>query len=235
MKETRTPITIQQAVMTFMILVAALNTISIRFNSVVTGSDVISETVSYGSKALMVIVLPVSLLFMKFTPMKLNLEVCRFRFRETKPALKISAIISVIIILAMEIFRFLMQSRNPAFEEIPYFGLYLNMNMRWFYPLNIVIQEIFIKAFVQDNISAAFERKHPLLSALTTALFFMCLHVQYPFYYMCGAFVLCFVTGLIYEKWPGIWGPVLVHFTLGFLPRCLGVMQIIDILRRKPL
>ena len=235
MKENRSPITLQQSVLAYLIFVTALNTISIRLNSVITGSDVIGDTVAYGSKALIVIVLPLSLLFMKFTPMKLNLEVCRFRFKETKPALLLSALISVIIILAMEIFRFLMQAKNPAFADIPYFGLYLCMNMRWFYPLNIVIQEVFIKAFVQDNISAAFERRHPLLSALTTALFFMTLHVQYPFYYMCGAFVLCFVSGLIYEKWPDIWGPVLIHFTLGFLPRCLGVMQIIDILRQKPM
>jgi membrane protease YdiL (CAAX protease family) len=54
------------------------------------------------------------------------------------------------------------------------------------------------------------------------------LHIQYPLYYMVGAFVLCFFTGLLYEKDRNIWGAVMIHFAIGFLPRCFGILQIIE-------
>ena len=43
-----------------------------------------------------------------------------------------------------------------------------------------------------------------------------------------GAFLLCFFTGLLYERDRNIWGSVIIHFALGFMPRCFGVLQIIE-------
>jgi membrane protease YdiL (CAAX protease family) len=45
---------------------------------------------------------------------------------------------------------------------------------------------------------------------------------------MTGALVLCLVTGVLYERNRNIWGPVLIHFAIGFMPRCLGVLQILE-------
>lgn len=66
------------------------------------------------------------------------------------------------------------------------------------------------------------------ITVWVTSIFFFILHLQYPFYYMIGAIVLCVGTGYLYEKYRNIWGAVLIHFTLGFLPRCIGVLQILE-------
>ena len=114
------------------------------------------------------------------------------------------------------------------------------MHTRWLYPVSIVFQEFFIKAFTQENIGIALRsvgaaeeknglnRTQTVLTAVITAMFFFVLHLQYPLYYMTGAFLLCFVTGLLYERDRNIWGAVMIHFAIGFLPRCFGVLQIIE-------
>ena len=133
-----------------------------------------------------------------------------------------------------------MNTKNPEYREIPFFGLYLNIHTRWLYPVSIVFQEFFIKAFTQENIGIvlsglnedgkrrASDRKTAILTSLITAMFFFVLHMQYPLYYMTGAFFLCLLTGLLYERDRNIWGAVMIHFALGFLPRCFGVLQIIE-------
>ena len=35
-------------------------------------------------------------------------------------------------------------------------------------------------------------------------------------------------TGLLYERDRNIWGAVMIHFAVGFLPRCFGILQIIE-------
>ena len=114
------------------------------------------------------------------------------------------------------------------------------MHTRWLYPISIVFQEFFIKAFTQENIGIAlrsigadrdpFEpnRMQTVLTALITAMFFFVLHIQFPLYYMGGAFLLCFFTGQLYERDRNIWGAVMIHFAIGFLPRCFGILQIIE-------
>ena len=133
-----------------------------------------------------------------------------------------------------------MNARNPAYRRIPLFGLYLNVHTRWLYPVSIVFQEFFIKAFTQENIGIALcgpgadgrpsepNRTQAVLSSLITAMFFFVLHIQFPLYYMTGAFLLCFFTGLLYERDRNIWGPVMIHIAIGFLPRCFGILQIIE-------
>ncbi len=217
-----------QSVLFYMILVIALNTLSIRLNSVLTGSDNLADTRWYVSKVLMIVLPVLSLLFHLFTPMKANFKSLRPSWKELKKPLLISAVISIVIIAAMLGFRAYMISKDPSLKEVSKFGLYLNMNMRWFYPINIPLQEIFIKSFVQDNVSRTFEKKHIHLTVFVTSVLFFIIHMQYPLYYMCGAMVLCALTGYIYEKHPNIWGPVLIHFVIGFLPRSLGILQIIE-------
>ena len=201
---------------------------NIRVYSLIAKSDDVSLTRFYGSKALMVTVIILTVIFLAVTPLKINLKGLRPSRQIFTRQMKPSVVISVIVLLSFLGFRFYMQSKDPSIAEIPYFGLYLNMNTRWFYPVSIVLQEIYIKLVVQDNFSEAFDRKHPHMTVWVTAFFFFIIHFQYPLYYMTGAMVLCMITGYLFEKYPSIWGPVLIHFVIGFLPRCLGILQIIE-------
>lgn len=135
-----------------------------------------------------------------FTPMKFNRQAMRCSGKDSRKVLAISAVISLLIVAALVGFRLYMNAKNPVYREIPLFGLYLNVHTRWLYPFNIVFQEFFIKAFAQENIGIALRgvgtdnsqngsnRIQTVLTALITAMFFFVLHLQYPLYYMTGAF-----------------------------------------------
>ena len=56
-----------------------------------------------------------------------------------------------------------------------------------------------------------------------TGLFFAVLHMNYQLYYLLGAGLLCMLTGYLYERDGNIWGAVLIHLTVGFMPRALGL------------
>ena len=240
MKNNRKSINQTQAVILFMMLTITLHILGMKANGVIKESELISAYLDYGSKILGAILIAEMLLFIWLTPMKLNRQALRWYGKEDGKALMQSAAIALLIVAALLGFRFYMNAKNPAYREIPLFGLYLNVHTRWLYPLSIVFQEFFIKAFTQENIGIALRNVGPeekqngsnkiqaLLTALITSMFFFVLHLQYPLYYMTGAFLLCFVTGLLYERDRNIWGAVMVHFAIGFLPRCFGVLQIIE-------
>ena len=172
--------------------------------------------------------------------MKIDRQALRWFGKEDRKSLVQSVVISLLIVAGLIGFRLFMNAKNPVYREIPLFGLYLNIHTRWLYPVSIVFQEFFIKAFTQENIGIALRstgagggengsnRMQAVLTALITAMFFFVLHLQYPLYYMTGAFALCFFTGLLYERDRNIWGGVMIHFALGFLPRCFGILQIIE-------
>ena len=236
MKTNRKTISHTQAVILFLILTVALHVLGLKINAAVRGSELISAYLDWGSKILGAILILEMLLFCCFTPLPLTRQALRCS-RKDVPSLVLSAVISILIVAALIAFRLYNNAKNPAYREIPFFGLYLNVHMRWLYPLSIVFQEFFIKAFTQENIGIALRSAAPdgacsgkfaLLTSLVTAMFFFVLHLQYPLYYMSGALLLCFFTGLIYEKDRNIWGGVMIHFALGFLPRCFGVLQIIE-------
>ncbi len=240
MKNNRKSINQTQAVILFMMLTVTLHILGMKANGVIKESELISAYLDYGSKILGAILIAEMLLFIWLTPMKLNRQALRWYGKEDGKALMQSAAIALLIVAALLGFRFYMNAKNPAYREIPLFGLYLNVHTRWLYPLSIVFQEFFIKAFTQENIGIALRNVGPeekqngsnkiqaLLTPLITSMFFFVLHLQYPLYYMTGAFLLCFVTGLLYERDRNIWGAVMVHFAIGFLPRCFGVLQIIE-------
>ena len=229
-----------QAVFLFLMLTVTLHILGLKVNGAVKGSDLISAYIDYGSKILGAILIVEMVLLICFTPMVLNRQALRCSWKENRKALVQSAVISLLIAAALLGFRFYMNAKNPVYREIPLFGLYLNVHTRWLYPISIVFQEFFIKAFTQENIGIAlrsigadsdpFEpnRMQTVLTALITAMFFFVLHIQFPLYYMTGAFLLCFFTGLLYERDRNIWGAVMIHFAIGFLPRCFGILQIIE-------
>ena len=240
MKDNRKPISHTQAVILFLMLTVTLHILGLKVNGAVMGSDQISAYLDYGSKILGAILITEMVLLICFTPMKINRQALRCSGKENRKSLVQSAGIALLIVAAMLGFRLYMNARNPAYREIPLFGLYLNLHTRWLYPVSIVFQEFFIKAFTQENIGIAIRNIGPEekqdgrniiqagLTALITAMFFFVLHIQYPLYYMTGAFLLCFFTGLLYERDRNIWGAVMIHFAVGFLPRCFGILQIIE-------
>ncbi len=240
MKDRGKTINFTQALLLFLLLTVALHVLGLRVNGAIKGSELISAYLDYGSKILGAILITEMALLVCFTPMKINRQALRCSGTESRKGLLQGAVISLLIVAALLGFRLYMNAKNPVYREIPLFGLYLNVHTRWLYPVSIVFQEFFIKAFTQENIGIAIRsigpggkqegagKKQAVLTALVTALFFFVLHMQYPLYYMTGAFLLCFFTGLLYERDRNIWGAVMIHFALGFLPRCFGILQIIE-------
>ena len=239
MKNERKPMNHTQAVVLFMVLTVTLHVLGFKVNGSIRGSDLVSAYLDYGSKILGLILVLEMLLFSRFTPMKFRKNALSLNGKNDMMSLLLNGIIALAIVAGLFGFRLYMNAKNPIYCEIPLFGLYLNVHTRWLYPFGIVFQEFFIKSFTQENISSMLrdtdkdgkegEKKlQPLLTALITAMFFFVLHLQYPLYYMCGAFLLCFVTGLLYEKDRNVWGAVMIHFAVGFMPRCLGILQIIE-------
>lgn len=47
--------------------------------------------------------------------------------------------------------------------------------------------------------------------------------MNFQLYYLLGAGLLCMLTGYLYERDGNIWGAVLIHLTVGFMPRALGL------------
>jgi membrane protease YdiL (CAAX protease family) len=246
MESSRKSMSHTQAVILFMVMTVGLHVLCMKICGVIMHTDLISDYITYGSKILGVILVAEMVLFSQLTPMKCNWSALRASRDELKRSLPVCIVISVLIIAALIAFRLYMNAREPLYRGIPAFGLYLDVHTRWLYPLSIVFQEFFIKAFVQDNIGIALcgcgqrdfrdaLRRHEhvntrqaLITAWITAVFFFILHMQYPLFYMTGALALCLVTGVLYERNRNIWGPVLIHFAIGFMPRCLGVLQIIE-------
>lgn len=110
---------------------------------------------------------------------------------------------------------------DPVTAAKPFFALYLNQRFRWFYPVSALWQELLIKPLWQDNVSRAMKNKWKTL--IFIGLFFCVLHMHFPIYYMAAAGVLCFVTGILYEKDRTIWCVWMLHFVMGFLPRAFGL------------
>ncbi len=131
--------------------------------------------------------------------------------------------ISAVLVLGMIGIRLWMNAHDPEAAARPWFGLYLNIHGRWFYPFSAILQELLVKALVQENI----RRVNPSASihriVLLTGLFFAVLHMNYPLYYLLGAGLMCALTGYLYERDGNLWGSVVIHFILGFLPRALGL------------
>ena len=240
MKNSEKTINHTQAVFLFLTLTVTLHVLGLKVNGAIKGSELMSAYLDYGSKILGAVLVAEMALFVWLTPMKMNRQALRCSGKENRRSLAQSAVIALLIVAALLGFRFYMNAKDPACREIPLFGLYLNVHTRWLYPVNIVFQEFFIKAFTQENIGIALRNIGPeekqegrnktqaVLTAVITAMFFFVLHIQYPLYYMTGAFLLCLVTGLLYERDRNIWGAVMIHFAIGFLPRCFGILQIIE-------
>ncbi|MCR5835264.1 MAG: CPBP family intramembrane metalloprotease [Lachnospiraceae bacterium] len=163
-------------------------------------------------------------LFIWKTPLTFNLDALKIHDKKKfKKETLISAVVSFVLILGMLVFRVFLNRISPVAASRPAFGLYLNIHARWFYPLNVILQEAVIKGLMQENFRTLNPEGNQHFSIWVNGLFFMILHMNYPLYYMVGAGILCIATGYIYEHYRDIWGSSLIHFVIGFMPRALGL------------
>ena len=67
--------------------------------------------------------------------------------------------VALILIICMVLVRWFMNRRSPIVAARPVFGLYLGIHTRWIYPLSVLLQELFVKAFVQYNLKISMPGK----------------------------------------------------------------------------
>lgn len=150
-----------------------------------------------------------------FSCFKVSKE-CNFKRRLAE-----TVIVLVLYAAVLAGYRLYKNTVDPVTAAKPFFGLYLDQRFRWFYPVSALWQELLIKPLWQDNVSRAMNSKWKTL--IFIGLFFCILHMHFPIYYMAAAGVLCFVTGILYERDRNIWCVWLLHFVMGFLPRAFGL------------
>ena len=212
------------AVIIFLVLTVFLQVLSFKILRIVIPEVIIADYASFMTKILMVILALEFAFFVWKTPLEINFEVfkvkkeCNFSREVTE-----ASVISAIIIVCMIVYRFYLNGVNAEVAARPAFGLYLNIHARWFYPVSVPVQEFLIKAVVQHNIGTINEKISKHFTVWVTSLFFGILHMAYPMYYILGAVFLCSLTGYMYERDKNIWGTVLIHFVVGFMPRALGL------------
>jgi len=134
-----------------------------------------------------------------------------------------AAVVSLVLIAGMIVWRLILNGSDPAAAARPFFGLYLGVHGRWFYPFSCILQEWFIKGFMQENFRSLHPVENKHFTIAVNSIFFAILHMNYPLYYLLGAGLLCFGTGYLYERDRNIWGSTLIHFVIGFMPRALGL------------
>lgn len=176
------------------------------------------------TKILGVILAIEMIVFVKNTTMKINFRDILITKEEMKQTLIRAGIISIGMIIVMIFIRVVRGHFNPKIAARPVFRLYLTVRTRWFYPVNAFFQEVFIKAFVQDNVRVMAGKNNTHYTVWLTSLFFFVMHMSYPLYYMTIAGLFCVATGYFYEKNRNIWGCALLHFVIGFMPRALGIL-----------
>ena len=176
------------------------------------------------TKILIIVLAVMMVIFVKKTTMKINFNDILITKEEMKQTLIRAGIISIGMIFSMIIIRIVKGHFNPKVAARPYFKLYLTVRTRWFYPVNAFFQEVFIKAFVQDNVRIMAGKDNIHFTVWLTSMYFFVMHMSYPLYYMTIAGVFCLATGYFYEKNRNIWGCALLHFVIGFMPRALGIL-----------
>lgn len=165
-----------------------------------------------------------SLLFFAFTKFNINFGCFKPGKENFKKDMKISGILTAILLVLLVIIRLVMNQLDPEVAARPYFGLYLTKYLRWFYIFSAILQELFVKGIVEDNITASCKKYNKHFTVWMTSLFFFVLHMGYDLPMMFGAAVLCAVTGYVYEKTKSVYGSILIHFVVGFVPTVVGII-----------
>ncbi len=213
-----------KSVMLFMITTLVIQQLILKFYQLKTKMPAGPRNAYITTKILMVFLGIEMVVYIMKTTMKINFNDILVTKEDFKRTLIRASIISVFMIIAMILIRIVRGSFNDKIAARPYFKLYLNVRTRWFYPLNAFFQEVFIKAFVQNNVRILAGKDNIHFTVWITSLFFFVLHTSYPLYYMTSAGLFCVATGYFYEKNRNVWGCALLHFVIGFMPRALGIL-----------
>ena len=208
----------------FLLVSIACQVVTMKIFKLVTGDAIVQENAYVLTKIMAAYLIVISLTFAIFTRFTLHWECFKPAKDKLKQDLTISGLLSVGAIILMIIIRLVMNRMNPEVAARPVFGLYLWEHTRWFYPVSAILQEFFVKGITEDNITASSDKYNKHFSVWMTALFFFVLHMGYDLPMMFGAAALCVITGYIYEKTRSIWGSVLLHFVVGFVPKMVGII-----------
>ncbi|MBQ6304426.1 MAG: CPBP family intramembrane metalloprotease [Clostridiales bacterium] len=211
------------ATILFLLTAIACQVVVIKIFPAVTGKPLIESNAYILTRVMEGYLIVLSVLFAIFTRFKIHFECFNPGRERIKKDLIIGGIMSSALIVILVIIRLVQNQLFPEIAQRPWFGLYLTTYMRWFYPISAVLQELFVKGIVEDNITASCKKYNKHFSVWITALFFFVLHMGYDLPMMFGAAVLCAVTGYLYENTKSVWGSILVHFVIGFVPKILGV------------
>ena len=211
------------ATMLFLLIAVACQVVVIKIFPYVVGAPLEEPNAYILTRIMECYLLILSIIFAVFTRFKIHFECFKPGRERLKKDLIIAGVMSAIMLVALVIIRLVQNQLFPEIAARPWFGLYLTTYMRWFYPISAVLQELFVKGIVEDNITASCKKYNKHFSIWMTALFFFVLHMGYGLPMMFGAAVLCVVTGYLYESTKSVYGSIIIHLVIGFVPKIIGV------------
>ena len=211
------------ATMLFLLIAVACQVVVIKIFPHVVGAPLEEPNAYILTRIMECYLIVLSIIFAVFTRFKIHFECFKPGRERLKKDLIIAGIMSAIMLAALVLIRLVQNMLFPEIAARPWFGLYLTTYMRWFYPISAVLQELFVKGIVEDNITSSCKKYNKHFSVWMTALFFFVLHMGYGLPMMFGAAVLCVVTGYLYESTKSVYGSIIIHFVIGFVPKIIGV------------
>ena len=206
----------------YCMLILSLQAINVRTVEFILGERAVFGNGFISTKSLIVIVVIVTLIFWKAGLIDIDISPLKKlpKKREILISLGLAAAFMVILIL----FRQVIQAFHPEIASRPFFRWYFMYHTRWFYPVNVVMQEAFIRFVVQDNLKKLEDESTKYASLLLSGCFFAALHMAYPWYMMIGTAFYCIASGNFYGRYKCFWGLCILHFVGGFFPRCFGII-----------
>ncbi len=118
---------------------------------------------------------------------------------------------------------FILAAMALAKGQIPPFSLSVDGDIsRATYFLVAPLQEVLAKSVMYYSLELCFDRRHPHLVNLMSAMLFCLFHVVYGPFMMLLAAALCLLTGWVFAKYRCVWGCALLHFLCGYFPALLG-------------
>ena len=121
------------------------------------------------------------------------------------------------------LFVILLYTVATVFGETPRFTLAVRGDIsRVTYILVAPLQEVLSKSVMYYSFELCLDKSHPHLTNMLCALTFAVFHVVYGLQMMLLAMALSLITGWIFHRLRCVWGCAVIHFALGFFPRCFG-------------
>lgn len=210
----------------FLLIAVACQVVAIKIFPHVVGAPLIEDNAYILTRIMEFYLIILTVIFAIFTKLKIHYECFKPGKERLKKDLIFSVIVCVVLIAGLCVVRVVQNFFIPEIAARPWFGgLYLGTYMRWFYPISAVLQELFVKGVVEDNITDSCKKYNKHFTVWMTGLFFFVLHMGYDLPMMFGAGILCVATGYLYEKNKSVWGSILIHFVIGFMPKIIGVTR----------